>query len=256
VRNNFNRVNRVGNMTSLDFASTRVAGELPETKATVADDAYRKLRVLILQGTLQPGQKLKFEILQQELGVSASSLREAFMKLVNEGLVRSAQRRGFSVAPISIEELKDITRLRTILEPLALRDAIEHGDDAWEAQILSTWHRFSKIDTAQSDAPGILDEQWSYWHRAFHESLVAACPSIKTMQFRAVLFEQSERYRALSAARRTKPRKKSDEHRKLMEAVLARDADKAEALMIRHMTLTSDFLSNVLDATQVSGNNT
>ena len=240
-------------MTSLDFSGISTAVDQPETKLTVADDAYRKLRVLILQGTLQPGQKLKFEVLQQELGLSASSLREAFMKLVNEGLVQLAQRRGFSVAPISIEELKDITRLRKILEPMALRDAIEHGDDAWEAQILATWHRFSKIDTAQSDAPGILDDQWSYWHRAFHESLVAACPSKKTMQFRAVLFEQSERYRALSAARRTKPRKKSDEHRKLMEAVLARDSDKAEALMIKHMALTSNFLANVLDATQDSG---
>ena len=220
-------------------------------KSSVADDAYRKLRVMILQGSLQPGQKLKFEILQQELGVSASSLREAFMKLTNEGLVTSAQRRGFSVAPISVEELKDITRLRTILEPLALRDAIEHGDDAWEAQILATWHRFSKVDNAQSDAPGILDEQWSYWHRAFHESLVAACPSKKTMQFRAVLFEQSERYRALSAARRTRPRKKSDEHRKLMEAVLAHDGDAAEAMMIKHISLTSDFLASILEATEI-----
>ena len=234
-------------MTNLEFAGTATA-ERTETKITVADDAYRRLRTLILQGVLLPGKKLKFEALQQEMGLSASSLREAFTRLVSDGLVASAQRRGFSVAPVSIEELKDITRLRNILEPLALRDAIEHGDDAWEAQILATYHRFSKIDATQGDAPGIVDAQWSQWHRAFHEALVAACPSRKTMQFRAILFEQSERYRALSAARRKQPRKKSDEHRQLMEAVLERDADKASDLMVRHINMTSDFLVGALQA--------
>jgi len=240
-------------MTSIEIVSSdseNRPGTRAGTKSTVADDAYRKLRTLILKGALLPGQKLKFEATQQELGLNASSLREALTRLVSEGLVASAQRRGFSVAPVSIEELEDITRLRNILEPLALRDAIEHGDDAWEAQILATYHRFSKIDAVQGDAPGIVDEQWSHWHRAFHEALVAACPSRKTMQFRGVLFEQSERYRALSVARRTQPRKKSDEHRMLMEAVLSRDAELATALMIRHVTMTTEFVVQALAAAQ------
>jgi DNA-binding GntR family transcriptional regulator len=236
-------------MANVEFVAAK-ANERPTAKATVAEDACRKLRTEILQGTLLPGQKLKFEILQQELEVSASSLREALTRLTSEGLVSSEPRRGFSVAPVSLEELKDITRLRVILEPLALRDAIEHGDDAWEAEILATWHRFSKIDVSHGDAPGIRDEQFSYWHRAFHEALIAACTSKKTMQIRAMLFEQSERYRALSAARRTQKRNKSDEHRKLMDAVLAHDADLAEDLMIKHIKMTSDLLIDALESSE------
>ena len=237
-------------MTSAELEIPEATGR-SEIKVSVADDAHRKLRTKILQGEILPGHKLKFEILQQEMSVSASSLREALTRLVSDGFVTSEPRRGFSVAPVSIEELKDISRLRTILEPLALRDAIEHGDDAWEAQILATYHRFSKIDSLQGDAPGIRDEQWSHWHQAFHEALVAAFPSQKTMQFRAVLFEQSERYRAISAARRKQSRKKSDEHRNLMEAVLSHDADQAEKLMVKHIELTSNSLIEILQAAQV-----
>lgn len=216
-------------------------------KATRADDAYHILRADILRGTLAPGQKLKFDIMQTELGYSASPLREALTRLTSDGLVVSEHHRGFTVSEISSEELQDICRMRCLLEPVALKDAIENGDDAWEANILAAFHRLSKIEESAGTGPNIPDNNWAHWHRTFHDSLVAACPSIKLEQIRQSLFEQSERYRFLSAARRKTKRDKLNEHKKLMDAVLERDAQKAGRLMEKHIHLTADHLIAALN---------
>jgi hypothetical protein len=103
----------------------RKSGERASSaQKTRADKAHQTLRADILNGTYPPGYKLKFEFLQSELGYSASPLREALTRLTADGLVTSEQRRGFTVAVISVAELHDITRLRCMLEPLALRDSM------------------------------------------------------------------------------------------------------------------------------------
>ncbi len=218
-----------------------------ERPATRADEAYGRLRADILRGTLPPGRKLKFDALQTELGFSASPLREALTRLTADGLVTSIQQRGFTVAAISLDELKDITRLRCMLEPMAFRESIEDGDDAWEADVLASFHRLSKIEEGVGSDPNIPDDTWAHWHKHFHDTLVAACPSAKLLQIRSSLFEQSERYRFLSAARRTSKRDKLLEHKKLMQAALDRDAKKATALMEEHIMLTATHLIAALE---------
>jgi GntR family carbon starvation induced transcriptional regulator len=214
---------------------------------TRAHEAYQRLRADILKGVLIPGQKLKFEVLQEELGYSASPLREALTRLTADGFVTSEQRRGFSVAMLSMEELEDITRLRCLLEPLALKDSIEHGDDAWEANLLAAYHRLSKIEQNTGEDPGVPDNDWAHWHRNFHDSLVAACPSKKLLHFRSLLFEQSERYRFLSSAQRTRKRNKTREHKNIMHAALARDVTTAAKLITDHISLTVEHLNKVLE---------
>lgn len=218
----------------------------PKIRSTRADDAYRILREEILRGALPPGYKLKFDTLQTELGYSASPLREALTRLTSDGLVTSEQHRGFTVAEISYDELEDITRLRCLLEPLALRESIQEGDDGWEADLLAAFHRLSKIEESVGAEPNVPDNNWAHWHKNFHEVLVAACSSVKLLQIRSNLFEQSERYRFLSAARRTTNRDKLSEHKKLVDAALNRDADKAAKLMERHIMLTADHLIDAL----------
>jgi GntR family carbon starvation induced transcriptional regulator len=225
----------------------RKSGERASSaQKTRADKAHQTLRADILNGTYPPGYKLKFEFLQSELGYSASPLREALTRLTADGLVTSEQRRGFTVAVISVAELHDITRLRCMLEPLALRDSIENGDDAWEADLLSAFHRLSKIEERVGSEPNIPDDDWAYWHKHFHESLLAACPSVKLLQIRQGLFEQSDRYRFLSAARRKTARDKLVEHKELLDAALDRDADKACKLMENHILLTAEQLVDAL----------
>ncbi|WP_093173268.1 FCD domain-containing protein [Variovorax sp. YR266] len=209
-----------------------------DSSTPLSEQAFRSLRHDVLIGTFEAGSKLKLDELQGHYGFSSSPLREALSRLAQEGLVRADERRGFRVAPISSQDLNDITHMRLMLDVPALRSAIESGDDAWEGAIVATFHRLEKVESRLSDGPVILDEEWSEVHRTFHSALIAACASERQRVWSASLFDQAERYRRFSARHRQAGRRKSNEHRKIMDATLRRDTDTACALLGEHILST------------------
>jgi DNA-binding GntR family transcriptional regulator len=211
--------------------SIRVA----DLSTPLSEQAYRRLRHAVLVGTFEAGSKLKVDELQSQYGFSSSPLREALSRLAQEGLVRADERRGFRVAPISSEDLNDITHMRLMLDVQALRSAIELGSDAWEGAIVAAFHRLEKVESRLCVGSVVLDQEWSEVHRSFHLSLVAACASERQRMWSASLFDQVERYRRFSARHRQTERRKSNEHRKIMEATLRRDAEMACALLGEHI---------------------
>jgi DNA-binding GntR family transcriptional regulator len=208
---------------------------MPEHAPPLVDQAFQRLRKDVLTGTFAAGVKLKVEELQAAYGFSSSPLREALSRLSQEGLVRADERRGFRVAALTPDDLEDITRMRLMLDVPALREAIEHGDDAWEAAIVAAFYRLEKIESRLPEGPVILDDEWSGLHRDFHSTLIAACPSQRQLAWSESLFDQAERYRRFSARFRKSNRRKSNEHKKLMDATLRRDADTACALLTDHI---------------------
>ncbi len=186
--------------------------------------------------------------MKEAYGFSSSPLREALSRLAQEGLIRTDERRGFRVAAISAEDLADVTRMRLMLEVQALAESIKHGDDAWEATIVSTYHRLERVESRLSDGPLMLDDQWSALHREFHAALLAACPSERQRTWIASLFDQAERYRRYSARYRKTSRRKASEHGKIMEAVLRRDAETACVLLQEHILGTQRSVEAVLKA--------
>jgi len=208
---------------------------MAEYSPPLVDQAFHRLRRDVLTGTFAADTKLKVEELQASYGFSSSPLREALSRLSQEGLVRADERRGFRVAALSPEDLGDITRMRLMLDVHALRESIEHGDDAWEEAIVAAFYRLEKVEARLPDGPVILDDEWSALHRDFHAVLLAACPSPRQLAWSASLFDQAERYRRFSARYRKSARRKSNEHKKLMDATLRRDADTACALLTDHI---------------------
>ena len=101
---------------------------MSEYTPPLVDQAFQRLRQDVLTGAFAAGDKLKIEELQAAYGYSSSPLREALSRLSQEGLVRADERRGFRVAALSPEDLRDITRMRLMLDVQALQEAIEHGD--------------------------------------------------------------------------------------------------------------------------------
>ncbi len=215
------------------------------SSATVSDQAFQALRNDVLFGVHSPDAKLKMDALQAMYGFSSSPLREALNRLTQEGLVRADERRGFRVTPISPEDLADITKMRLMLDLPALRESIHLGGDAWEAEIVSSFHRLSKIESRLPSGPVVLDAEWSQHHRAFHRALIAACPSERQLSLSMSLFDQAERYRQFSARNRRVLKRKDEEHSTLMKAVLNREVDKALALLAAHIQSTQ---RNVLSA--------
>lgn len=212
----------------------------------VADDAslplgeraYRVLRQAIVRCEYEPGARLRVEELSQRYALSSSPLREALQRLAEQGLVRALENRGFRVSPLTVEGVSDLCRVRQLVEGDALRDAVQHGDDAWEAGCVAAAHALAVREQRMGPGPQALDDDWSARHRAFHLALYAGCSSPLLRGLVEVLFDNAERYRRWTARHRTTPRRKHDEHQRLLAAVLARDADQAVALLQQHITGT------------------
>ena len=213
--------------------------------STVSEQAFQALRQDVLSGRHAPQEKLKLDSLQNLYGFSSSPLREALSRLVQEGLVKADERKGFRVTPISAVDLADITKMRLMLDIPALVESIHSGDDAWEAQIVAAFHRLEKIESRLPQGPVVLDAEWSQRHRDFHMSLIAACPSERQLSWSMSLFDQAERYRHFAARNRTVLKKKDEEHRTLMKTVLRRDGETASALLLEHILSTQ---TNVMAA--------
>lgn len=204
--------------------------------SSLADQISTRVRTEILSGARAPQARIRLEELKSAFNVSWSPLREALSRLVAEGLVQTDESRGYRVAPVSRAEMSDITRMRRTLESMALRAAIEKGDDAWEADVLAAHHRLTKLEAKRQRREDL--DQWEEWHRNYHEALTRACGSPLLLQFCAQLHDQFARYRKLFLASHQFDRAVAVEHRKLTEAALARDADKACSVIETHIERT------------------
>jgi GntR family transcriptional regulator, carbon starvation induced regulator len=206
---------------------------------TLAVDITHRLRQEIVGCRLKPGEPLKFDALRLAFGASFTTLREALTSLAAEGLVVAEEQRGFRVAPVTTDDLIDVTNTRVLIEIELLRQSIMQGGDDWEIAVISTLHRLGRIEERLSGRH-VEDPEWKIAHRQFHEALVSGGRSPTLLAIRASLFERAERYRNLSSMFRPQKRDKVGEHRAIMQAAIARDAGQAVALIERHIRATSD----------------
>jgi GntR family carbon starvation induced transcriptional regulator len=212
-----------------------------ETKPTGASLLTDRLREEIVSGAVPPGAKLKLVPLARRFEVSRGPLREAATRLAAEGLVSIEDQRGFRVTPISRADLMDLTQTRQRIEVLALRDAMEAGDLAWEGRVIAAFHMLDRV-TSEGGAGGVAFQDY---HHDFHEALVSACPSAYLLDFRERLYALTERYRNLAADGYASGRGDRDiaaEHRALAEAAVARQVDSACALLAEHLGETARTL--------------
>lgn len=229
--------------------ASRVSPENAEAKAPLSEQAYQIIRGRILRGTTVAGEKLKIDDLQRDLEISSSPLREALNRLAAENLVIADERRGFRAAPVTIVDLNDLTTMRALVEPGALAASMKAGNDAWESQVVAAFYRLDRIEHRITAGKMSRDDEWTARHKEFHISLISACGSGRLTVLCSKLFDQSERYRRLSASLRQKSRNTASEHKKLMEAALSRDKN-APSLLRRHIELTAKHVASALGKLQ------
>ncbi len=213
------------------------------TPLTRVEETVNAIREDIVSGELTPGTKLAVEHLRQRYGVGSSTIRESLSLLLPDGLVTARGQRGFAVAPISIDDLQDISNTRILLETHALRESIAAGDDDWEAGIVATFHRLAKAQEALDHGVEGAAADWEIRNQQFHDATTAACGSRWVQHMLDLLHHHTQRYRRMALTDRTIPRDVHAEHQALMEATLARDADTACDVAAMHIQRTTDVLA-------------
>ena len=196
---------------------------------TIAESAYSQIRTDIIFGRLAPDEKLKLEGLKQRYRVSVSTLREILNRLASEGFVVAEGQRGFEVAPISPENLKEISALRKLLESHALGLSFEAGDMDWEGQVVAAHHKLHQMELRMMAGDESIKEIWKRYDWEFHQALIRACGSRELLDSHAAVFDKYLRYQMLSLTFRGETA--AAEHRALLDAALGRDATKAREIL-------------------------
>ena len=193
------------------------------------DVVFNTLRQAILTGELKPGERLMEIHLANKLGVSRTPIREAIRKLELEGLVNIIPNKGAYVTGISDKDVHDIYMIRSMLEGLCVRWATEHItqeqlEELDEIILLSEYH----MDKGHSDQLTELDGR-------FHQILYEASQS------RILDHVLSDFHKYVQLARRTSVKteeraiKSIGEHNEILNAIKAKDAEKAGNLATIHI---------------------
>ncbi|MEF9915648.1 GntR family transcriptional regulator [Streptomyces sp. P5-A9] len=214
----------------------------PAGKQNLSEQVYTHLRDAIMRGDHAPGDALKPQDLAKEQGVSLTVVREALVRVVGEGLADRLPNRGFAVPAYSDRRWQEIAEARRTIEPVMLRMAVERGDVDWEARVRASHHRLTRAPAYVAEEGEHYSSAWAEAHRLFHRTLLEGCGNLVLLETFDRLWTASELARRWSA-HRNPDRDGVAEHRRLEEAVLARDADTAAEVLIRHLTQTAAGLT-------------
>ncbi len=214
-----------------------------ERKASTAiESTYATIRSRIINGTYPQGSKLHLETLKSSLCVSGSTLREALTRLIGDRLVIAEGQKGFSVAPMSLCDLDDLTNARITLETNALMESIKLGGGDWEDCLVVCFRRLARAQVRLEADPAGAFEAWELRNKEFHHALMAASPSKWLANFREILFHNSERYRRLSGTEGPPPVEVHEEHEAIFEAAISRDVERAVSALAHHIRRSANVI--------------
>ncbi|MEV0276126.1 GntR family transcriptional regulator [Streptomyces sp. NPDC050610] len=211
-------------------------------KQMLSEQVYAYLRDAIMRGEYAPGDALKPQDLAKEQGVSLAVVREALVRAAGEGLADRLPNRGFAVPAFSDRRWQEIAEARRTIEPVVLRMSVERGDIDWEARVRAAHHRLTRTPAYVPEEGEYYSGAWSEAHRVFHRALLEGCGNPVLLATFDRMWTASELARRWSA-HRDPGRDGADEHRRLEEAALARDADTAAGVLAQHLTQTAAALT-------------
>ena len=214
-----------------DFALATKTGIAPisPTTQSLVDRVSHAVRRAILEGRLRPGETLSISDLATDLGVSHSPVREALQRLSGQGLVILRPARTAIVAPLELEDLREIYRLREVIE----------ADAAGRAAPALTEEDFAVLKralAAMSELEVDSDEFWNS-HNTFHAALMAPVMTPRLERIITELWHAGERYLRIVYIETDVLFTRSPEqrHRPLLEAARTRNAAKMRKAVAAHL---------------------
>lgn len=210
-------------------------------KLTHSDIAYQRLKKLILDGVLPAGAQLLEQEAAEKLSMSRTPVREAMIRLQQEGIVAIRPRHGMRVLPVSADDMREIYEVLTSLEGTAVAILAEKG--------LSKTQK-SALDKALNEMDAALARDdlraWAEADEVFHSRLVEFSANSRLIGMVSQLWEQSHRSRLITLRMRPKPTDSNEEHRQLLQAIVEKDSVTARELHETHRKRAGALLVELL----------
>ena len=228
-------------MSPADKTATKAAAKSKAPRSSLVDRAYREIKRRIMGNIYPPGLQVLEQDLAEQLGMSRTPVREALIRLEKEGLVEILPRRGMRVVPVAPDDMAEIYEVLTCLEARAAERlaARKPARAEIEPMIAAVGAMDSALDAGDLDAWAAADER-------FHRSLLELCGNRRLAGLALTVFDQAHRARMVTLRMRPLPRKSSDDHRAVIDAILAGDADRAYQAHHRHRHQAMLLLTDIL----------
>lgn len=205
----------------------------PIEQHALGEQVYRAIREQIVDGRLRPGQKLSDLHLSAALHVSRTPVREALYRLAQEGVVQVTRRRGFAVASMTAQDVRELYEIRLGLEILAVRFGGPRLDGAALAKMRHAHEIMSVAVRAGSEGAGAI------FHRAdreLHHTLMLATQNRRLLALREALQAQLDVLQVYGLRLEPLLLLSIDHHAAILDALDAGDWPAAERAMSWHIS--------------------
>ncbi|MDR1316489.1 MAG: GntR family transcriptional regulator [Spirochaetales bacterium] len=196
------------------------------------EKVYTIIKEDIVNCEMAPGSVICEDVLVEKFGTSRTPIREALLRLQRERLVDIFPRQGTFVSRICLKDIYEIYQLRLIIEPQVARVSCCNLDGG----VLEGFRDFF----ARCAASGSSYAQWFRQDRELHSYIIAGSGNTHLQQIYATIMNQNLRIRILAGKFPDRMHATNHEHIALLDALLAKDADKAEKLMASHICSSRD----------------
>jgi DNA-binding GntR family transcriptional regulator len=186
-----------------------------------------KLRFAIVTAQLKPGEPLAEEEFAKRFGVSRTPVRQALRALASENLVTFVPRRGAVVAALSVDELKELFLLRSLLESQAARIGAERSNSQWTTAIRML---VSEMEAATQDPP-----TWLEADRKFHMTIYQASGLPRLTAIIGTLRDDAERYIRTYINLPDNIQTSNVKHQLILEAFAAANGKRCEQYTLDHL---------------------
>jgi DNA-binding GntR family transcriptional regulator len=199
-------------------------------RVSLVDYAADRLRRDLLAGEIEPGERIRVTELEERFGVSHIPIREALQRLEAEGFVKTKPQHGTVAAGVDLEDLHGLYDLRRLIEGQVVHRAVQAAGDEDLTALRSA---LAALEEAAATVEAPL-----FWqcHRAFHWALLAPGANAWVERVLGQTWLAAERYVRLFVSETYADAMR--EHRELVGAAEARDADRAQSLLIAHLDTT------------------
>jgi len=202
--------------------------------ASMVEGAYQQMRRRILDNLWAPGQQKLEQEIALELGMSRTPVREALIRLANEGLVEVIPRRGMRVLPVSPNDMKEIYEVLGALESAAAEMLAARRPGESELKPLITATKAMEKALARDDL-----DAWAAADESFHEQLVTMAGNKVLADTVFAYWDRAHRARMFSLRLRPKPVNSTKEHMALVDRLREGDAAGAAKVNREHRQRTS-----------------
>lgn len=197
---------------------------------TLKEIAYEFIKHKILNCEMKPGSDILEDQLIEQLGSSRTPVREALMRLEQEGLVNIFPRKGSFVAQITLKDIHDIFEIREIVEIQVARMIC---DCIPEQELLYFKEKFEQMD---EEGNYHTDKDFFELDLAFHKTIVESTENSYLIEFMNKIYDKDYRIRVLTTTLLKEERKRNKvEHIAIIDSILEKDKDKIEEYLAKHI---------------------